>query len=193
MSQETQKIEATLQENVENENSTTSSSTGIPATPGRSLKRLETFYLNDDQAYTVWKRDISLQPAQNRRCLLERRKQLQNRVWATQQVLGVQRAFSWDEASGSDTSPDDKPIMWRKAIRDGARNIPENLSSGVEFHDIISQYAAAAQVGDGSMTDERKARVRNSLRKWRRQFSTNRQPASRPAEMTAIDEVQEEL
>ena len=191
--QQTKKMEATLQENVENENSTTSSSTGIPATPG--LKRLKTFYLNDDQAHTVWKQDVSLQSAQNRRNILERRKQLQNRVWATQQVLSVQREFSCDEASGSDTSPCDKRIEWRKAIRDCARNTPEKLSSGVEFHDIISQYAAAAQVGDGSMTDEPKARVTaiNSLRQWRRQFSTNRQPASRPAEITAIDEEQEEL
>ena len=173
LEQPAQQTETTEETQHENKHSTTSFSTGKPAPHARALQKEGSRYLMDGQTATVWKPNISLQSVIKCRCLHERRKQLQNRVWAAQQVLNVHRKISRNESVSNDReSTTEELIKQRKAITEGARRTTKRMPSLVDFHDIVSEFAAAAHGEDGSEPQARET-AQNSLQQWRRHFSSS--------------------
>lgn len=172
MEQPAQQTETTNETQHENKHSTTSFSTGKPAPRARALQKEGSRYLMDGQTVTVWKPNVCLQSLKSR-CLHERRKQLQNRVLATQQVLNVQREIDRNESIANNReSTTEELIKQRKAITEGARQTTRRMPSVVDFHDIISEFAAAAHGEDGSEPQARET-AQNSLQQWRRNFSSS--------------------
>ena len=136
--------------------------------------------LEDGQTHTVWKPEHRLTSNSGRSDILKRRKQLLNRVWATQQVLKVQ---SEQLQSDDDQQQFSKPVkqgQWGRALRDATirsrrrgelRRRPAMIS--LPFHDIVSQYATTISTPDGdnhlSAQSKAKSDARNSFRLWKRQ------------------------
>ena len=134
--------------------------------------------LDDGQTHTVWKpehmsslgRDFSL---------LERRKRLLNRVWATQQVLRVQS----DEGKGGNqqhSSVAVKQKQWQKALKKATTvrrrksTMRRQSTQNLPFHDIVSQYATAISTSDRDNDTkamaEAKFDARSAMRLWKSQY-----------------------
>ena len=122
-------------------------------------RRNHSIYLNAGERHTVWKPKHStiIEGKRNKKDILERRRKLLNRVWATQQVLKVQRETlasipEENEEEGSGVHPTTtERKMWQKAIAKVIEQNPESIKKekkSMHFHDIVSQYVAAMSTSD---------------------------------------------
>ena len=89
--------------------------------------------LDDGEIHTVWKPNH--RPSLRSVDISERRKRLQNRVWATQQVLKVQTN---DETNRRHTDPK----KWHKALNHAKALNKKSSEIALSFHDSVSQYYA---------------------------------------------------
>ena len=137
--------------------------------------RNESIYLNDGQTHTVWKPEHKTSLGD--RDIFKRRKELQNRVWATQQVLKVQ---SNDENRQRHTDPVQRR-RWQKALNNTIVNNRKALKKkssvmALPFHDIVSQYATTISTCDDpqaqSVDTQVKSDARKALRLWKSQYIT---------------------
>ena len=151
---------------------------GDPTTPpsvsdrhGRD-ERESMRYLDKGQVHMVWKPDRrrAVRRAVDTRDILERRKRLQKRVWATKLVLKVQREMSATDLNATSEEPHQR--------QNSVQNDPVSTPWGLPFHDLISQCEDAADqcsIDDDGFYDQEtrassgRAAARASLRDWMRQ------------------------
>ena len=135
--------------------------------------------LDDGQTHTVW-RPEHVSSLGRDSGLLERRKRLLNRVWATQQVLRVQS----DEGKGdSQQQHNTEPVkrkQWQRALKNVTiahrRKVTMRRCSteNFPFHDIVSQYATAISTSDRDDDTKAMAKAkfdaRNAMRLWKSEY-----------------------
>lgn len=138
-----------------------------------STQNKESLYLDGDEMHTVWKpRSIR---RWSTRDIHMRRNMLLNRVWATQQVLKVQREDGPSTPEKRHSTNMERK-MWKRAITnvidDNAKKDKGKRSSkkNLHFHDVVSGYMA--RVGsDGavaySATSQANEEARSAMRQWK--------------------------
>ena len=130
--------------------------------------------LQKDQVHMVWKPDIRDRWQRDEKDINERRKNLLNRVWATQQVLKLQG----EDAEGGKVK---RKKGWLMAITKGCNKRVKAEEKKLRkrnsfFHDVVSQYESAMSPSshdDSSTATQAKAEACRALRQWRSQYMEN--------------------